>query len=60
MLPLDDNGLPIECSFVANSFSAMEDMFCRNLIAKYTFMSTWHNIPPICLGFLDSDNKISA
>ena len=35
VLPLDDNRLPIVGSFVANSFSAMVDMFCKNPIAKY-------------------------
>ena len=38
VLPLDDNGLPVVDSFVAKSFSAMEDMFAKNPIAKYAYI----------------------
>ena len=64
MLPLDDNGLPIMDSFVAKSFSAMEDMLAKNPIAKYAYIymaqPLCHNVPPICLGCLGTNNKFSA
>ena len=64
VLPLDDNRLPIMGSFVASSFSAMEDMFCKNPIAKYAYIymaqPLCHNVPPICLACLGTNNKFSA
>ena len=64
VLPLDSNRLPIVDSFVANSFSAMENMFCKNPIAKYAYIymaqPLCHNVPPICLACLGTNNKFSA
>ena len=52
VLPLDDNGLPIVDSFVAKSFSAMEDIFAKNLIAKYACIYMAHKPEPIMLSVL--------
>ena len=64
VLPLDDNRLPIVDSFMAKSFSAMEDMFAKNPIAKYVYIymaqPLCHNVPPICLACLGTNNKFSA
>ena len=64
VLPLDDNGLPIVGSFVAASFSAMEEMFSNNSIAKYAYIYMAQplccNVPPICIACLGTNNKFSA
>ena len=67
VLPLDSNRLPIVDSFVANSFSALEDMFCKNPIAKYAYIymaqPLCHNVPPIymlSILILGTNNKFSA
>ena len=64
VLPLNENSLPIVDSFIAVSFSAIENMFQQQSIAKYAFIymaqPLCNNVPPVCLACLGTNNKFSA
>ena len=64
VLPTDQHGLPLLDSFVAVSFSAIENMFRNFPISKYAYVymaqPLGQSIPPFCLACLGSDNKFNA
>ena len=64
VLPVAENGLPLIDSFLAVSFSAIEDMFKHFPISKYAYVymaqPLGQSIPPFCLACLGSDNKFDA
>ena len=64
VLPLNENSLPIVDSFIAVSFSAIENMFQQQSIAKYAYIymaqPLCNNAPPVCLACLGTNNKFSA
>ena len=64
VLPVDDCGLPLVDSFLATSFSAIENMFSSVTIAKYAYIYMAQplgiNIPPFCLACFGSDQKFTA
>ena len=64
VLPVDDCGLPLVDSFLATSFSAIENMFKSGSIAKYAYVYMAQplavNVPPFCLTCFGSDQKFTA
>jgi len=50
---LDENNIPISDSFLATSFSTIENMFTKSPIAKYAYVymakPLQQNIPPFLL-----------
>jgi len=64
VLPLDGNSLPMVDSFLAVSFTAIENMFRQNSVAKYAYVymaqPLCNNVPPFCLACLATDNKFYA
>ena len=64
VLPLDENGLPKEDSFLATSFSGIESMFLNNAVAKYAYIymaqSLCTDVPPFCLACIGTNNKFDA
>ena len=64
VLPLNENSLPIVDSFIAVSFSAIENMFQQHSIAKYAYVymaqPLCNNVPPVCLACLGTNNKFCA
>ena len=63
MLPCDQNGLPQNQSFLAISFSQIEDMFKSTPIANYAYVYMVQplkdGIPPFCLACIGTDNKFT-
>jgi len=53
VLSVNDHGLPISDSFLATSFSAIENIFNNGTIAKYAYVYMAQplglNVPPFCL-----------
>lgn len=64
VLPIDTNGLPINDSFLATSFTTIEKMFSDSSIAKFAYIymaqPLQQNISPFCLSYPGSDNKFTA
>ena len=64
VLPLDGNSLPMVDSFLAVSFTTIENMFRQNSVAKYAYVymaqPLCNNVPPFCLACLGTNNKFSA
>jgi len=64
VLPVDDRGLPLVDSFLATSFSAIENMFGSATIAKYAYVYMAQplgmNVPPFCLACFGTDQKFTA
>ena len=64
VLPVDKNGLPEVDSFLAVSFSAIENMFSTAPLAKYAYVymaqPLCQGVPPFCLACMGTDNKFTA
>ena len=64
VLPVDDNGLPIQSSYLATSFSAIETYFKTATIAKHAFLYMAQPLKPSTPAFilvcLCTDNKFTA
>ena len=64
MLPLDENGLPKEDSFLATSFSGIECYVLNNAVAKYAYVymaqSLCTDVPPFCLACIGTNNKFDS
>ena len=64
VLPLDENGLPKEDSFLATSFSGIESMFLNNTVAKYAYVymaqSLCTDVPPFCLACIGTNNRFDS
>ena len=61
---MHENGLPKLDSFIAVSFTAIENMFNENAISKYAYVcmaqSLCGNAPPMLLACLGTDNKFKT
>ena len=64
VLPTDEDGLSLLDSFIAVSFSAIQNMFRNFAISKYAYVymaqSLGQGVSPFCLACLGSDNKFNA
>ena len=64
VLPTDENGLPLLGSFIAASFSAIQNMFRNFEISKYAYVymaqPLGQGVSPFCLACLGSDNKFTS
>lgn len=64
VLPLHENGLPKIDSFIAVSFTAIENMFKENAISKYAYVymaqPLYGDVPPMLLACLGTDNRFKA
>jgi len=64
VLLCDVNGLPIADSFIATSFSVIEEMFKNNTIAKFAYVHMAQalslRVSAFCLTCLGTDNKFNA
>ena len=56
-----NEALPIVDSFLAVSFSAIENMFSSASLAKYAYVyMAQPTVPPFCLACMGTDNKFTA
>ena len=64
VLPVSACGLPLVDSFLAASFTAIENMFKTATLAKYAYVYMAQPLdlrtPPFCLACIGSDNKFTA
>ena len=64
VLPVGIDGLPKVDSFLAVSFTAIENMFNSATVAKYAYVymaqPLSRNTPPFCLSCMGTDNKFTA
>ena len=63
VLPCDDDGLPLNNTFIAVTFEAVQNHFQTGTLSRYVFaymaQSVVIHLPAFCLCYIGTDNKFS-